>query len=642
MAMKTKVLFLTVLLVALTSCDKWLSPTDSTALSEEQTYSSVSTINSVAANLYSRLRYEQSFTTDNETYDLCSWDEATNNSAYWANIGNKGAGYRQYYDYELVYNINKHINCLQTVVGPNVSAEHQKYFLAEARYMRAYTYFVLVSRMGGVPLITEAQEYTNDPIQLAKPRNTEAEIYDFILNELDEITEDLGLAAAGTITRATKGSALALKCRAALYAGTLAYNYDKSLAKGLVLKGFETGIPADRANGYLEKCIDAYNALAEMGTYELHSNYGEVFQDVANKEVIFEIAYDGVNKTNHFTYWTVPHCMRPETKSGACVNPITNLLDCYEMVDTHIAEPFNPYNGTNKAETLTGVTSSTASYKIFDNPEDFFVGRDPRLAATVIYPGSAFRGVDLDMRAGLALPKGSGYDFKMAPTVEDIDNATTLNYYDGQVITGTEGPHMSGWYVTHTGLLLRKYVDVTSGSEKSGLSTVPYVVFRYGEVLLNAAEAAFYLSENGEATYEGMNMRSTALDLINQIRMRAGGATFCITDAELDFNRIMNERRVELAFEDHRYNDLKRWRIADEVWEYNTANESAMTYGLWPYRIYAPGDPNDGKWIYRRVLVEHRGSNNIANDPIKFDNTMYYASYPKDDGNPYIVLNPNH
>ena len=640
--MKTKYIILSVLVVALCSCDKWLSPTDSTALSEQQTYSSVSTINSVAANLYSRLRYEQSFTRDNETYDLCSWDEAINNSAYWANIGNKSASYRQYYDYSLIRDINKHIQCLQTSTGGNVPEEHRLYFLAEARYMRAYTYFVMVTRMGGVPLITEVQEYTNEPLTLAQPRNTEAEIYDFILKETTEIADDLGIAASGTTTRATRGSALALKCRAALYAGTLAYNYDKSVSKGLVLKGWETGIPKERANEYLEQCVDAYLTLEEMGIYSLHSDYGELFQAGSNQEIIFCIAYDGTNLTNYFTYWTVPHCMRPETKSGACVNPIANLLDCYEMLDTHTAEAFNPYNGTIRQETLTGVTSSTASYKVFDKPEDFFAGRDPRMAATVIFPGSTFRGQDLDLRAGLALPKSGGYDFKMAPTIEDVDNSTTLNQYDGQLITGVEGPHITGNYVTHSGLLQRKYVDVTSGSEKSGMSTVPYIVFRYGEVLLNAAEAAFYLNENGESTYADTNLRTLSLDLINRVRARAGGETFKIDDSELTLERIKNERRVELAFEDHRYNDLKRWRTADEVWEYNTANELAMTYGLWPYRIYAPGEENDGKWIFRRVLLEHRGNRDIANDPIRFDNTMYYATYPKDDGNPYIVLNPNH
>ncbi len=640
--MKTRYIICSILAIGLTACDKWLSPTDSTSLSEEQTYSSVTTINSVAANLYSRLRYEQSFTQDDETYDMCSWDEAINNSAYWALIGNKNADYRQYYDYTLVRDINKHISCLQTVVGSNVSVDHQRYFLAEARYMRAYTYFVLVTRMGGVPLITEVQEYTTNTLSLAKPRNKESEIYDFIISELDAIAEDLNLAAAGTTTRATKGSALALKCRAALYAGTLAYNYDKSVSKGLVLPGLETGIPREKADAYLKQCMDAYLSLKAMGTYSLNEDYGKVFQAGSNSEVIFAIAYDGTNFPNSFTFWTVPRSLRPDTKSGSCVNPVTNLLDCYELTATHTQEAFNPYTGSNKEETLTGVTTSSNSYQLFDNPEDFFAGRDPRLAATVIYPGASFRGAKLDMRAGLAIPNGSGWTFKMAPTMEDVDNATTLNFYEGEAITGVEGPNYTSNYVTHSGLLLRKYVDETTGSESNGKSTVPYIVFRYGEVLLNAAEAAYYLNEDGITEYEGLQMKATALQLVNQIRQRAGGAEFCISESELDLDRIKNERRVELAFEDHRYNDLKRWRTADEVWEYNTTNASSMTYGLWPYRVYAPGDERNGKWLYRRVKIEHRGSSSVTNDPIKFDNTMYYATYPKDDGNPYIVTNPNH
>lgn len=642
--MMKKYLLIALLAATCTACDQWLSPKDTTALNEEDTYSSVTTINSVSANLYSRLRYEQDFDYDENAYDLCSWDEATNNCAWWSNIGNRNSYYRQYYDYTLIRDINKHLACLQTKTGSKVDEEHKVYFIAEARYMRAYTYFVLVTRMGGVPLLTEAQEYTTQTLELAKPRNKEAEIYDFILKELTECAEDLSLSPAANVTRATKGAALALKCRVALYAGTLARNYAASQQKGLVLPGQETGIPQDKENGYLQQCIDAYLALEQMGVYSLSSDYGKLFQAGTNAEVIFCKGYDGNNFGNPFTGLNVPRFFRPESKSGAVVNPILNLLDDYEMLDKSIV-PFNPYNGMNQAEQLTGVSSSTKDYKIYDNPEDIFAGRDPRLAATIIYPGSSFRGQKMDFCAGLAIKKGNSWTFKSAPTMEDVDNNTDLNYYEGQRLTGKEGPHngSQSWYVSHSGLLLRKYVDEVSGSEMTKSSQIPYIVFRYGEVLLNAAEAAFYLDEAGVSTYAELSMKATALELINKIRTRAGGETFNLTEAELNLDRIMNERRVELSFEDHRYNDLKRWRIADEVWKYDVENETAMTYGLWPYKIYAPEDETiNGKWIYRRVLIEHRGSTSITNDPINFDNTMYYANYPKDDGNPYIVLNPNH
>jgi hypothetical protein len=132
-----------------------------------------------------------------------------------------------------------------------------------------------------------------------------------------------------------------------------------------------------------------------------------------------------------------------------------------------------------------------------------------------------------------------------------------------------------------------------------------------------------------------------ALNCINDIRKRAGGTAFMLTNAELNFNRIINERRVELAFEDHRYYDLKRWRIADQVWAYDTDNETSVMQGLWPYKIYAPGESIDGKWLYRRVKIDHRGGG-LHGEPFNFNLKMYYSSYPVTEGNPYIEKNPNH
>ena len=81
----------------------------------------------------------------------------------------------------------------------------------------------MVTRIGGVPLITETMGYVDDPLLLAKKRNKESEVYDFIVNEIDDIKNDLTVYSSTiTQTRASKGSALALKSRAMLYAGSLA------------------------------------------------------------------------------------------------------------------------------------------------------------------------------------------------------------------------------------------------------------------------------------------------------------------------------------------------------------------------------------------------------------------------------------
>lgn len=623
------------------ACSDWLEQENLMGMSEDETYSSEAGITSVAANLYSRLKYWQDFGTDDQSYDLTRWDEATNNSQYWGFADNAGRNYRAYYDYALVRELNLHIANLKTKTAALPEAK-RNYYLAEARYMRAYVYFALVTQMGGVPLITEVTEYTDNPASLAKPRNKESEVYDFIANEVDEVADDFG--AAVSKTRATKGSALALKCRAMLYAGTLAYNYDKSAAKTLNLKSGATGIEQSLAAGYLKKCLDAFAELEKLGyalydkKADLAENYYEAFVAAPenNPEIIFCKAYDGVNLKNTFTQRAIARTQKGADKSGCQINPTFNLVDCYEKVATHQPGGFDAYVGDEAIESMHDRNSSY-QYIVYDTPQAIFAGRDPRLAGTVLCPGSDFRGKKIDLQAGLAIPVPGGYEFKSATTVAGLETR-----YEGQKLTGEDGPLCDGdgnWYISHTGFLLKKQVDPASGSELNGTSKVPYILFRYGEVLLNAAEAAFYLDRLGVSEYNGKPTKELALDCINRVRMRAGGEAFKLRPDELTFARIMNERRVELAFEDHRYYDLKRWRLADELWHNDVANPTATMYALWPYQIYAPGTASHGKWIYRKLKVMHRFGNG---SPLFFDNTMYYAVYPMDDGNPHIEKNPNH
>lgn len=636
-------------LFSLISCDDWLTQKDLTGMSPEEAYSTDQGITSIVANLYSRLRYEQDFSSDNESYDLTRWDEATNNSQYWAFAGNVGRDYRSYYDYGLIRDINLHLEELENNAN-NIPVEKLKYYKAEARFLRAMVYFTMVTRIGGVPLITETTGYVNDPIELAKPRNKEAEVYDFIASEVDEIKNDLKVVSGViTQTRASKGSALALKSRAMLYAGSLAFNYDKSSAKGLNLPSGATGIDKNRANEYLTKCLDACRELDEMAYYSLYdkdanlaSNYSNLFlTKTDNREIIFCKAYDGVNVFNFFTQRAIARSQTGVAKSGAQINPTLNLVNSYELVATHEVSPLDAYAGDEVVEVI-GTATSGHSYNIFDQPEDIFAGRDPRLSGTVVFAGSTLRNKPIDLQAGLAVLGSDGrYTFKSAPSIDVISTAN----YQGVRLTGEDGPFRSGnncWYISHSGFLLRKYVDAATGSETKGNSAVPYIIFRYGEVLLNGAEAAYLLGQNGVASYHNTHPKELSLAYINKIRKRAGGDAFKLTIAELTFDRIINERRVELAFEDHRYYDLKRWRLADELWEFNRDSETAVLYGLWPYKIYAPGDAKDGKWLYRKVKIEHRGTATDMGMPLNFDRTMYYSTYPMNEGNPYIEMNPNH
>jgi hypothetical protein len=150
-----------------------------------------------------------------------------------------------------------------------------------------------------------------------------------------------------------------------------------------------------------------------------------------------------------------------------------------------------------------------------------------------------------------------------------------------------------------------------------------WVRFRLGEVLLNASEAAFELGQTADA-----------LTYVNRVRERAGFPANSLTT--LTLARLQNERRVELAFEDHRVWDLKRWRIAHELWNGSTSNPNAMMYALYPYRVIRPGDPRDGKYIFMKMIAPRFRA------PRLFQLGNYYSSIDQAviNNNPKIVRNP--
>jgi len=120
------------------------------------------------------------------------------------------------------------------------------------------------------------------------------------------------------------------------------------------------------------------------------------------------------------------------------------------------------------------------------------------------------------------------------------------------------------------------------------------------------------------------------------LRERAGFPANSLTT--LTLAKIQNERRVELAFEDHRVWDLKRWRIADQVWNGQANNPIAQVGALYPYRVIRPGDPTrDGKYVFDKLDKAPR-----IVSPRRFNEQNYYTFIPQSvrDNNPLITRNP--
>jgi len=454
-------------------------------------------------------------------------------------------------------------------------------------------------------------DYTNNVADLQQPRAKESDVYDFIASEVDAIKDNLG--NVGSVSRANKYTALALKSRAMLYAGSIA-RYNSLMPAPISTPGGEVGIPAGMANGYYQKALDASKEIINSGVFTLYRNnpdpgenfFEAVTKKASNREAIFVKDYLLPTRKHWFSYDNIARWIREDNLGSSSVVPSLNLVESYEYLD-----------GTNGALKIR--TADNSDFIYYDKVSDIFANKDPRLYGTVMYPGTSFKGIELSIQAGVMVWNGTRYD-----VVEGSDLGTT--YTDGKLLTGTSGPHRSIQEVSNTGFYLKKFIDPNERTSTRGIqSDIWWVWFRLGEIYLNAGEAAFELGLTGEA-----------LGFINTIRERAGFAPNSLS--VLTIERIRNERRVELAFEDHRLWDLKRWRIADKVWNGNAANPDAMVYALYPYRVIRPGDARDGKYVFVKMVAPRFRA------PRFFQLGNYYTAIDQSvlNNNPKIIKNPFH
>jgi hypothetical protein len=521
-----------------------------------------------------------------------------------------GWGYGEWgtWDYGYIRDLNLFLERMETsvkIIGPEKAR-----FLAEGRFMRANYYFEMVKRMGGVPLILSSLEYDykGDVTNLQIPRAKESEIYDFVINEAEAIKNDLP-ANLTDRSRATKAAALAMECRAALYAGSIS-KYGAN-TPAVSLPGGEVGIPASMSTDYYTKSLAAAVEIinGQAGDVQLYQvlpdlsdNFAAIFLDKSsvNKEALFIEDFKAfAGKTHGFTTNDQPYSISDEGGDAGRLNPSLNLAESFELLDGTYA-PF--------------ATSNTSGPIAYANQEEIFAGRDARLAGTILLPNGQFKGERVDIKAGTITATG-------------ITGGSP----------GLDGPVNGLEYRTQSGFYVRKWLDPTIGSGRRGRgSDVPFIRYRYSEVLLNAAEAAFELGQS-----------AVAAEYMNKVRLRAG-LTNPLSAGDITFDRIVHERRVELAFEGHILFDYKRWRIAHIVWngESTSLNDlisnigsatdkSTQPWGLWPYQV--SDGPNAGKWIFKEILPARVTGTN------RFQFGNYYSAI---DGNvlannPKIIRQPN-
>jgi starch-binding outer membrane protein, SusD/RagB family len=347
----------------------------------------------------------------------------------------------------------------------------------EAFFLRAYFHFELWKRYGGI-VIADRVFSTTDNLDL--PRNSSEETVAQIIKDCDSAAVNLPLSpvqyGAGDKGRATKASAMALKSRTLLYAASPLNNTSNDISRW-------------------QKAAAASKELIDSKAHSLLPAYANIFNFTTaayNVEVIFATA---ANLRNDIEINNAPISYNG---ASGLTNPSQELVDAYEM------------------KTGVPITDPASGY----DPKDPYKDRDPRLALSVIYNGSLFKGVAVNTTVG-------GKD-----GIGQSINATKTGYY------------------------MRKFLSESASWNQTTNATVrrPWVIFRYGEILLNFAEAQNEVAGPDASVY----------DAVNQIRKRAGMPNLPTGLSKDQMRaRIKNERRVELAFEEHRFFDVRRWKTGD-------------------------------------------------------------------------------
>lgn len=404
----------------------------------------------------------------------------------------------------------------------------------EANFALGYAYGMLAFYFGDA--ILDKTGMTLDEAYSAS-RSPKSEVIAFSYECLDKAAEKLPTSYGG-IQRATKGAALAMKARIALY------NNDWAIA-------------ADAA----KKCID-------LGQYKLHGSYRDLFTTNFSDEWVFFFKGDVTLKTYYYIFNDVRnHVSRLSGGWGGASNPSFELLCAYPCIDGKPIDESPLYN-----------------------PKDPFENRDPRLAMTIVPFATAFNKKVLD---GTYDPKDYlwlGFEYSPNPS-----KTTTLRASDGAQVSNSDSKARAE-HAAYNGLLFKKFIDESWLDNGYNGAPVSYQFLRYGDVLLMYAEA---MNEQGKCTQEVLDLTINAL---RQRAYNGSGIDFPKvlagqTQAQLR-TVIRTERFIEMAYEGHRYNDLLRWRIAEKV--YNTP--TYILDRAWSGSGSWDGDPGKVNSAYQKLI----------------------------------------
>lgn len=485
--------------------------------------------------------------------------------------------------------------------------------LGEAYFLRAYYYHQLLRFYGAVPIVNFV--YTLGDAQYTKERNTFEQCVDFIVNDCDSAAMLLQ-GSAQEDGRANEMAALALKSRVLTYAASDLYDNATAKGKSSLINGYGApqfiGYTSGNRMERWEKAKAASKKVLDHVTYQYKLDFTAPVSPEEGKANYMALAMGGGSKMadadakrdlilgrffsdlkDEDGGWVGRNNGPNGYHNWSGNTPTQMLVDDYEMLDG------TRFDWTNSAH-------QSAPYE----------NRDPRFYATILHDGADWKPRTDDVKGR------DPYNQIQTGQYEVINSSGNKVVQFG--LDTRNGP-IEDWNGSYTGYYYRKFLDSDPAIvDQNTRQSIPWPILRYTEAVLNYVEACIALKEEEEARL-----------WLNKIRFRAGMPAINDSGDAL-LNRYRNERRIELAYEEHRYFDARRWMIAAE------------TLGRKVKIIRIEGKLKAGKSVslYKYDKDNYTYSYNVTTlDPgienRSWDDKMYFTSFHRDEINRNTELKQN-
>ena len=573
--MKAKIILLSVVVLGLMSCNKQLDLPSDGRITMDQVFSDYNRTRGYLNSCYGYLptlsmdraslsdeAEDANDVTSGSKFDM--WYSGNLTPSNYGTFSSDGSPWTSLY--EGIYKCNNFLANIGSSTA-YASAEEKAGWTAQAHALRALYYLQLIKRYGGVPIFSTPLGIDHDFSK--DTRASFADVVKFIVNDCDSAlavpNTELGFSwniydnQYGIMSRAV---AYAIKSEAVMYAASPLWS------DGTYTWADATEVTAEA----LFQCLDNdYSLFTKVPTGDAAQNaYALYFLTSSNdkRAVDKETIYQGGATMNVWRDAGLPTNDGMNT-AGPC--PTQDLVDSYEMANGEA-----PITGYSDASRLQPIVNAASGY----DEKDPYAGRDPRFYASIYYNGAV---------RYLNQPSGQ----KVETYVGGAEGISSLNIKH-----------------TRTGYYLRKFNNYKSA--KSNNADGAMRLFRLAELYMNFAECA-YQFDGPDAPVTLLGHTMTAREAVDAVRERAGMPDFPIGMSKEDFEKkYRNERRVEFAFEEQRFFDVRRWKILDQTDKFVTGMSIEKTGTGFTYSRFKFNDRGCSTDKYLMYPIDQTEANKIV------------------------------